>query len=175
MARARAKATRWRWPPESWLGRRFAKSRELDGFEKLLDAGADLRFGRALASFSHAETEGDIFEDVEMLEEGVVLEDESRPALIRALPGDVAIAEEDLAVIRKLESRDDTQQCCFAGSARAEQSHQLATLDSKVNVPQRREFAERFGDVSNMDAHDVIFPFRRRPGAGVRPAIQHRF
>ena len=69
-----------------------------------------------------------------MLKERVVLEDKSRAALVRALPRDVPIAEEDLSLLREFESGNDTQESCLAGSAGAEQGHQFASLDGEVNV-----------------------------------------
>ena len=103
---ARAKATLALAAGEL-AGEAFGEIGQLDGVEKLLDAGANLRFRRPVASFADPEAEGDILEDVEMLEEGVVLKDEARPALIGALQGDIAIAEEDLPVLGELEPGDD--------------------------------------------------------------------
>ena len=81
-------------------GKAFSELRELDGLQELLDAGADLGLWRSLASLSHAQAEGDVLKDAEMLKERVVLEDKSRAALVRALPRDVPIAEEDLSLLR---------------------------------------------------------------------------
>ena len=115
-------------------GKASGELRELDGLEKLLDPGADLGFRRSLASLSHAQTERDVLKDAEMLKERVVLEDKSRAALVRALPRDVPLAEENLSLLRKFESGNDPQESCLARSAGAEQGHQFASLDREVNV-----------------------------------------
>jgi hypothetical protein len=92
----------------------------LNSLQELLDAGADLRLWRSLASLSHAQAEGDVFEDAEMLKERVVLENKSCPALVCALPRDVLVAEEDLSLLSEFEPGDDTQESRFARSAGAE-------------------------------------------------------
>ena len=89
---------------------------------------------RSLAFLSHAQTEGDVLKDAEMLKERVVLEDKSRPALVGTLPRDVPVAEEDLSLLGEFESGNDPQEGCLAGSAGAKQGHQFASLDGKVNV-----------------------------------------
>ena len=69
-----------------------------------------------------------------MLKERVVLENKSRAALVRTLPRDVPIAEENLSLLREFEPGNDTQESCLARSAGPEQGHQFASLDGEVNA-----------------------------------------
>ena len=95
-------------------GKTLSEFGELNRLEELLDASANLRFGRALAFLSHAEAESDVLKDAQMLEERVMLKDEARLALVSALRGNIAVAEEDASLIGKFQSRDDAQQCGLA-------------------------------------------------------------
>src|SRR5712692_1499825 len=66
-------------------------------------------------------------------EEGVVLEDRVRLALVRRHRGDVAPAELDPASIRALEAGDQPEQGRLPGPGRAEQGEELPLLDGQVD------------------------------------------
>jgi hypothetical protein len=136
---------------------------ELNGLEELLDAGADLRFGGTLALFAHAETKGNVFKDAQMLEERVMLKDESGLALVGALGSDIAVAKKDASLVRKLESGDNAQQCGLAGTTWAKQGNELSALDGEIHVMECGEPRELFRDVFDMDAHCIILLFRLPP------------
>ena len=144
-------------------GKALSELGELNGLEELLDAGADLRFGRALAFFSHPEAESDVLKDTQMLKERVMLKDESRLALVGALGSDIAVAEKDASLVRKLESRDNAQQGGLAGTTRAKQGNQLSALDGEIHVMKCGEPRELFRDVFDMDAHGIILLFQLPP------------
>ena len=74
---------------------------ELHEREQLVHARADLGLG-ALADL---EAEGDVAPHREVLEGGVVLEDEADAALLRHDVRDVALADQDAAGVRRLEAR----------------------------------------------------------------------
>ena len=95
-ARARATPTRWRWPPESSRGRRFANSA---GSRPTRCSSSSTRAAmRAASHFSSVGNEGDVFGDREMREEAGFLNDVSDAA---AEPDGVplgggAVLDEDL-------------------------------------------------------------------------------
>ena len=81
---ARASATRWRWPPESWSTRRVAVARELHQLQRPLDAARDLRLARTPRSRSGKAT---FAADVHVREQRVVLEHHADVALVRRAGG----------------------------------------------------------------------------------------
>ena len=97
-------------------------ARELDELERLADA---LRISR-LRSFRAPEPEGDVVEDVQVREEGVVLEDAVDVALVRRRLGDVGAVQEDLAGGRLLEAGDHAQGRGLPAAGRPEQREELA-------------------------------------------------
>ena len=56
---------------------------ELHELEERVHALRDRRFGRPVRARTHAQAEGDVLEDREMVEQRVVLEDEAHLALAR--------------------------------------------------------------------------------------------
>lgn len=144
-------------------GKALSKFGELNSFEELLDAGADLRFGRALTFFSHPKAKSDVLKDTQMLEERVMLKDESGLALVGALGSDIAVAKKDASLVRKLESGDKAQQCGLAGTTWAKQGNELSALDGEIHVMECGEPRELFRDVFDMDAHCIILLFRLPP------------
>ena len=144
-------------------GKSLSKLGELNGFEELLDAGADLRFGRALTFFSHPEAESDVLKDTQMLEERIMLKNESGLALVGVLGSDIAVAKKDASLVRKLESGDKAQQCGLAGTTWAKQGNELSALDGEIHVMECGEPRELFRDVVDMGAHGIVLLFRLPP------------
>jgi hypothetical protein len=72
-------ATRWRWPPDSWRGKRASKRRQSEDAGRLLDALVDLAFGCP----SQPEREAHVGFHGHMRIERVVLEHHGDVALFR--------------------------------------------------------------------------------------------
>ncbi len=98
-----------------------------------------------------AEAEGDVLEDRQVREEGVVLEDGVDVALVRRQPGDVLALELDQPGRRLLEAADHPQRRRLAAARGPEQREELAVLDLEVDVVDRDDVAEAFGDVDETD------------------------
>ena len=98
------------------VGVALAEAGEADGFEELVDAVGDFLFGRAIFA-ADFEAEGNVFKDVEVAEEGVVLEDETDAALTGGGIGDVLAVEVDAAIavgVGVFKAGDDAEEGGFA-------------------------------------------------------------
>src|SRR5580693_1286497 len=104
--RARARATRCCWPPDSWPGRHLAV----------------------------AQAEGHVVEDGEEREERIALEHGVDVAPVRRHGRHVRSVQEDLAGGGLLEARDQPQGGGLAAAGRAEQGEELAAGDIQVDV-----------------------------------------
>ena len=115
---ARARATRCRWPPESWVGRRspYPASRTVS-------SAASARSRRSAArDLLDPQAVLHVAEHVHVREQRVVLEDGVDVAVERRPAGDVLAAEEDPARGRLLEARDHPQHRGLARAGRARAS-----------------------------------------------------
>src|SRR5205823_10443200 len=91
-----------------------AKARELHQAEQFLDAFAD-RIARWTGAAAHdAEPEGDVLRDRHVAEQCIMLEDEADAARRRLVASDIATAEPDLALLRRLQTGEDAEQGCLA-------------------------------------------------------------
>ena len=70
LASARASATRWRWPPDSWCGRRRPKPSSCTSAQHLADPLVDLGFRQLVL----LQPEGDVAGDRKMRKQRVALE-----------------------------------------------------------------------------------------------------
>ena len=77
---ARPIATRWRWPPESWRGRRSSSGADAEHVGGAVDPRVDLGLGE----LARAQAEGDVLEHVHVGVERVVLEHHGDVAVARA-------------------------------------------------------------------------------------------
>ena len=165
-ARARARATRCRWPPESCEGSRsesqssWTMRRRPVTFSRI-SASARTRLARA-----DAQAEGHVLEDGHVAEEGVVLEDEADAALLRLAARRVLALEEDLAAVGPLEAGDDAQEARLAGAGGAEEGHELAVGHLQADVVHRGERAEGLRDVADLDAHGSALSSHLGGGSG---------
>ena len=80
MTRARASATRWRWPPESWPGRRCSIAAEFDHCQRL--HAPCLRASSFADAFDHQPI-GHVLADRHMRKQRIVLEHRIDVALVR--------------------------------------------------------------------------------------------
>ena len=113
--------------------------RELHEVERLLDLGLQIR--RA----PPAQPERDVLPDVQVREQRVALEDRVDRPLVRLRPGDVLVADRDLAGRRLLEPGDHPQGGRLAAPGRAEQGEERARGDREIEVVDRHEGAEPLG------------------------------
>lgn len=77
------------------------------------------------------ETEGDVCPDIQMREEGIVLENHSKAPGHRLDPGDILALDPDPPGIRNLEAGQQPERSGFATAAWAEQSQHLTPLESQ--------------------------------------------
>jgi len=124
---------------------------ELNQVEQLVHALGDL----LLRPLAHLEPERDVLANGHVLERGVVLEDEPDVPLLRCECGRVLAREEDLALVRRLETRDDAQEGGLAGAARPEKSRQRPTLDIERHVVERDEVSEPLRHVADENRHQA--------------------
>ena len=114
---------------------------ELDQRDHLGDAGVDggARHAGAL------QPERDIVPHVEMRKQRVVLEHHVDRPLVRQHRRDVAAAEQDAALVGRLEAGKHPQQRGLAAAARAQQRKELARPDVERKPVHRAETAECLG------------------------------
>ncbi|GCC48793.1 hypothetical protein chiPu_0033139, partial [Chiloscyllium punctatum] len=99
-----------------------------------------------------------------MRKQRVVLEHHVDGALVRQHLGDVAAAEQDAALIRRLEAGEHAQQRGLAAAARPEQREELAGADVERELVDRAEIPERLGDALDpQQRHVRDGRFRQRP------------
>src|SRR5262245_16565489 len=89
-----------------------------------LEGGADLHVLVPGPDLAVAQAEGDVLEDAQVREERVVLEDHGRVAAIRWLLVHALAADDDVAAIRRDESRDELEERRLPASAWAEQGEE---------------------------------------------------
>jgi hypothetical protein len=117
--------------------------------EQLVHLGLDLGLG-ALADL---EAEGHVAPHREVLERGVVLEDEAHVALLRRQAGGVLAGDLHHSLVGDLEAGDDPQQGGLAAAARPQQGGQGPGRDVHRDVVEGNELAEALRDVLGFDGH----------------------
>ena len=165
---ARARATRWRWPPESWAGLRPTN------FPSCTRSRASR--ARSWRSFlgmpAHAQAVGDVVDEGHVREQRIVLENGVEVPLEGRHSGDVLALEFDASGGGQLEARDQAQDRGFAGSRRPEHGEEFALADVQVHVVDGDGVAEDFGEFPQADRRNRV-RFRlpaggERFGHGVR-------
>jgi hypothetical protein len=127
---------------------------EVHELEELHHAVVDL-LARPMADL---EPERHVAVDRQVLEGGVVLEDEADVAVLRREVGGVDALDRDRALVGVLEAGDDAQQRRLAAAARAEQRGEPTRRDVHRDVVEGDEVPEALVDVADLDAHEVIGP-----------------
>ena len=110
-----------------------------------------------LRTLAHLEPERHVAEHAQVLERGVVLEDEADLAALRRQAGGVLAVDLDRTGVGALQATDDPQQGGLAAAARAEQGGQAPAGHVQADVVQRDEVAEPLVDVRDGDAHQISF------------------
>ena len=130
LTRARARATRCCWPPDSCRGLRPPYPVR----PTMRSISSTWPFSSCAALALAAQPEGDVLEDRQVREERVALEDGVDVALVRRQSGDCAVAEVDRSRARLLEAADHAERRRLAAARRAEQRVELAALDLEREV-----------------------------------------
>ncbi len=126
---------------------------KLDQGEQLGNAHLDRVAVGPPAAGLDIEAEGDVARHRHVIEQGIVLEDETDPAPRRGEGGDVLIAEANQPGIGKIEPGDEAQQGGLAGARRADEGDELAFLQPERNVVERLELGKALGDMFDADRH----------------------
>jgi hypothetical protein len=136
-------------------GQAVFQALELDEAEEFEDPVAEGLRRRARRGGPDSEAEGDVFEDGEVMKEGVVLEDEPGFAFGGGSEGDVFAVEMDLAVtgVREVEAPEDAQEGGFAGAGGAEEGDQLAVWDFEGKTAEGLKRAEGATEILDADGH----------------------
>src|SRR6202167_2612914 len=127
----RAKATRWRCPPESSCGRR----------QNVSDAVGDFAPRQTLL----LQSEGDVGLDVKVREQRIALKHHIHRPPIGRDRRKIDFVKHDAAGIGPLEARDQTQQRGLAAARRAEQREKLAFIDVERKLIDDSGTAESLG------------------------------
>ena len=123
-------ATRWRWPPESWPGRRSRSGVDLEHAGGLGDALGDLGLRQA----GVLEAEGEVLAHGHVRVERVGLEDHGEAAVGGADLRDVAAVDGDGAGGRAVEAGDQAQERGLAAAGGADEDDELAVGDVEGDV-----------------------------------------
>src|SRR5262249_49895658 len=117
-------------------------TRKVDECERRCDAPIDLRTRPA----AHLEGKRDVATHIHMREQRVVLEHHSDVAPGRRRERHVLAAEQDAALLRQLEARDNLEKRRLAGTARPEDGQEFARLDLKIDAVERDDRSERLAN-----------------------------
>ena len=114
-------------------------------------ASGDALVERGLVDALAAQAETDVAPYVEVLEEGVALEDRVDVALVRRSAGDVLPADQDRPCGRVAEAGDHPQRRGLAAPPRAQQREELAARDVEVEVVDHGRSAEDLRQAAQLD------------------------
>ena len=127
---ARPMATRWRWPPESCLGRRSINS----VMRRISAARLHPPLGVGLRIAGHPQAEAQILLDGHVRIERVGLEHHGDAAIGRLDIVHHLAADGDLAAADVLEPGDHPEQRRFSAAGRADEDDEFAVLDVDVGA-----------------------------------------
>ena len=161
--RARATATRWRCPPESWLGRAWGRLIQADHGQGVEGLGAPFDLGDPGVE----ESVGHVVQHALVLGQEELLEHEADPRGPQGgeLPvgqlGDVEAGDPHMARGRPVQTAHQVQKGGLARPRRPDDAHQLALVDGEGHTPQG-------GDrrLARVDLGHLVH-FEHRPAATV--------
>src|SRR5271154_1835120 len=81
----------------------------------------------------------------------ILLENESDVAIGRCIAGHISSVNPDRTAVRHLQSGDEAQCRCLAGTCRPEQRDEFAVSDRQRQIAKRLRFVERLGDGPDLD------------------------
>ena len=144
---ARASATRWAWPPESWPGLRWARWPSWTSSS----ASATRFLTSALCDLLALEAEARRSSRRQVREQRVGLKDGVDVALVGRMVGDLGAAEEHAACGRVLEPADHPQRRGLAAAGWPEHGEEVPARDRQREVVDRRHVGEAFRHTLEMD------------------------
>ena len=154
LASARAIATRWRWPPESWLGSASARRRQPHQIEQLR---ARARRSRPLSRLVHRHL--DVLARRERRDQVVGLEDEADRAAAEAVQvahlAQRRAADQHLARGWPVQRAEHVQQSRLARAGRSDDRDELAGAHRQVHAVERPDLgpvAVDLGQAARLDA-----------------------
>ena len=138
-SRARAKATSWRWPAESWTPRSPTSVSIPSGSAATNSVAPTVATAASISSrLASGPAEGDVFADAAGEEEALLGDDPElapqRPLLDAA---QVVAVDQDPALLRVVEAGDELGEGRLAGAGGADQGQRLARRHVEVDVAQR--------------------------------------
>ena len=133
-------------------GKTFLVTLEVDELECRSHAPIDLRARKA----AHLEGKRDVAVHIHVGEERVVLKNHADVASGGRRERHVLAAEQDAALLRQLEARDDLEQRGLAGAARPEDREELAGPDLEIDAVERDNRSERLADTAQSQAGTVV-------------------
>ncbi len=177
--RARAMATRWRWPPESWLGRAWGRLSK----PTIVRASRALAAAFALGDPGVEEAVGHVVEHALVLGQEELLEHEADPGgpqggqLPVREPGDVEAGDPHPTGAGPVQGAHQMQQGGLARPRWAHDAHQLAPGDGEGDAPQgghRRLARVDLGDLVDLEHRPRAAAVGDRPGremSGMYPSL----
>ena len=149
---ARARATRCRWPPESWAGLRPRNFPSWTAVQGLPGPLPPLVPGHA----AHPQPVGDVVHEGHVREQGVVLKDGVDVPLEGRHRRDVLALEFDASGRRQLEAGDQPQDRGLAGAGRAEHGEEFPVADVQVHAVYRDGVPEDLGELAQADRRNLF-------------------
>ena len=135
---------------------------EVDELERVLDFAGDVVSGLT----GDFRTEGDIFGNVHVREQGIFLEDGVNRSSVGRHGGNVLAVKNNLPRIRRFETADNSEQSRFPAAGGAEQRHKFVFVNREVDFVEHLQTAESFNHVFQANQ----FPFHSQ-----HPFVIRRF
>ncbi len=121
-----------------------------------LGGSGDAVLDLGVPNLGHAEAKGDVLEDGEVGEDGVVLKHHRDPAGAGRQVVDPAVADPDLAFRGGLEAGDDAEERGLAAAGGAEQDHELLVADGEVDLVEGGEGPKTLGNALDADLGHAV-------------------
>src|SRR2546423_8601851 len=115
----------------------------MDQLEGARDAFRHFRF----VLVTRAESEGDVFEDVQVREKSVVLEDHAEATTLRWQVSDVSALKRNRAGVGSLKAGDHAQRGGLAATGWSKQTKELTLIHVQRNIDNRARRAESPRDI----------------------------
>src|ERR1019366_3906648 len=121
--------------------------------QQFFHARTDFGFARPGRTRTDTQAERDVFKDVQVPEQRIMLKGETGLALAGGNHGHVLAVKQNLRVtgIGELQPGDDAEQRRLARTGWAEQRDEFAGLDLQVHAIERGELAEFFADIADFN------------------------
>ncbi|MNN47353.1 hypothetical protein D3C81_1617700 [compost metagenome] len=121
--------------------------------QQFFDPRLDARLRPALITAPYFQTESDVAAHVQVLEQGVVLEHETRASRLHAQPGGIFAIKQDAPLLGLLQPGDGPQQRGLARTGGPKQGEQFAAADIQADTVERCERAEVLAQLLDADIH----------------------